>query len=113
MSLLLSLAPGPTRVLKSGVALRLLCQEMEAEVPLGGLYVDCLAHALTVRFLTVGAGGANAATDTGVSALPPRILHRVQEKIAACFLTDLTLNSLAEESGYSRAHFVRMFRAAT
>jgi AraC family transcriptional regulator len=28
------------------------------------------------------------------------------------FRTDLTLTSLAGESGYSRAHFLRMFRAA-
>ncbi len=93
--------------------LRLLCDELEAEAPLGGLYVDCLAHALTVRFLGMGREGLSAVTDSGVSPLPTRILNRVQEKIAACFDTGLSLKSLAEESGYSRAHFLRMFRAAT
>jgi AraC family transcriptional regulator len=29
------------------------------------------------------------------------------------FEADLTLDSLAADSGYSRAHFLRMFRAAT
>jgi AraC family transcriptional regulator len=37
----------------------------------------------------------------------------VREKIEANLDTDLSLESLAEESGYSRAHFLRMFRAAT
>jgi AraC family transcriptional regulator len=48
-----------------------------------------------------------------VSALPPRIFNRVREKIEANLDTDLSLDSLAEESGYSRSHFLRMFRAAT
>jgi AraC family transcriptional regulator len=30
-----------------------------------------------------------------------------------CFSCDLSLQALANESGYSRVHFVRMFRAAT
>ena len=38
---------------------------------------------------------------------------RVREKIEANLEADLSLESLAEESGYSRAHFLRMFRAAT
>jgi AraC family transcriptional regulator len=45
--------------------------------------------------------------------LVPRILNRVREKIEANLDTDLSLHILAEESGYSRAHFLRMFRAAT
>jgi len=48
-----------------------------------------------------------------VSALPHRILNRVRDKIEANLDTVLSLASLAEESGYSRAHFIRMFRAAT
>jgi len=48
-----------------------------------------------------------------VSALPVRALNRVREKVEANLDTDLSLGSLAEETGYSRAHFLRMFRAAT
>jgi AraC family transcriptional regulator len=48
-----------------------------------------------------------------VAVLVPRILNRVREKIEANLDADLSLDSLAEESGYSRAHFLRMFRAAT
>ena len=43
----------------------------------------------------------------------PRILSRVREKIEANLDSDLSLESLAEDSGYSRTHFLRMFRAAT
>src|SRR5271163_4740621 len=54
-----------------------------------------------------------ARTEVRVAALPHRILTRVQDKIEANLDTELSLDSLAEESGYSRAHFLRMFRAAT
>jgi AraC family transcriptional regulator len=45
--------------------------------------------------------------------LPPRILRRIRDRIEAELDTELSLASLAKESGYSRAHFLRMFRAAT
>lgn len=48
-----------------------------------------------------------------IAALPHRILNRVREKIEANLDTVLSLDCLARESGYSRAHFLRMFRAAT
>jgi AraC family transcriptional regulator len=48
-----------------------------------------------------------------VLALPHSILTRVREKIEANLDTVLSLACLAEESGYSRAHFLRMFREAT
>ena len=48
-----------------------------------------------------------------MSALPHCILNRVRDKIEANLDTVLSLASLADESGYSRAHFLRMFRAAT
>lgn len=43
----------------------------------------------------------------------PRVLSRVREKIEANLDADLSLQSLAEESGYSRAHFTRLFRQST
>lgn len=60
----------------------------------------------------IGCGSAGR-PEARVSALPPRILNRVREKIDTNLDTDLSLESLAEESGYSRAHFLRMFREAT
>src|SRR3982074_2050865 len=48
-----------------------------------------------------------------VKPLPPKILRRIRDRIEAELDTELSLTSLAKESGYSRAHFLRMFRAAT
>ena len=47
-----------------------------------------------------------------VSPLPRHILRRVIERMRNLG-TELSLQVLARESGYSRVHFVRMFRAAT
>jgi AraC family transcriptional regulator len=51
--------------------------------------------------------------NSSVEPLPPRILRRIRDRIEAELDTELSLASLAKESGYSRAHFLRMFRAAT
>ena len=92
--------------------LRLLLEELEAERPLGRLYVDSLAHALATRYVLLDVG-TRGRSESRVAGLVPRILSRVRGKIEANLDSDLSLESLAEESGYSRAHFLRMFRAAT
>ena len=46
------------------------------------------------------------------SPLPGHILRRVIERMRNLD-TELSLQVLAKESGYSRVHFIRMFRAAT
>jgi AraC family transcriptional regulator len=51
--------------------------------------------------------------NSSVEPLPPRILCRIRDRIEAKLDAELSLASLAKESGYSRAHFLRMFRAAT
>jgi len=92
--------------------LGLLVEELESKRPLGRLYVDSLAQALVTRYVllehTLGCRKMPKA-----AGLPPRILNRVREKIEANLDADLSLLSLAEESGYSRAHFLRLFRDAT
>lgn len=90
----------------------MLMEELEAERPFGRLYVDSLAHALVTRYVLLDCA-STARQEQRVAGLMPRILRRVREKIEANLDTDLSLDSLAEESGYSRAHFLRMFRAAT
>ena len=92
--------------------LELLIEELETERSLGRLFVDSLAHALATRYLLLECT-ANSHSEPRVSRLPARLLNRVREKIEANLDTDLSLDSLAAESGYSRAHFLRMFRAAT
>ncbi len=91
--------------------LGLLTEEVEAQGPSGKLYVDSLAHALATRYLLME--DSSPTIRIGTSPLPLRILNRVKEKMEASIDADLSLDSLAKESGYSRAHFLRMFRTAT
>jgi len=90
----------------------MLMEELEAERPSGRLYVDSLAHALATRYVLLDCAFMGR-SEPRVAGLVPRILSRVREKIEANLDADLSLDNLAEESGYSRAHFLRMFRAAT
>ncbi len=89
----------------------LLLDELETDAPNGAMYVDSLAHALATRYILLDSR-SSAWSDSQPSALPARILNRVQEKIQANLHTELRLETLAQESGYSRAHFLRMFRVA-
>ncbi len=90
----------------------LLMEELESSAPSGNLYVDSLAHALATRYLLLEEF-LEVRQKPRVSALPHRILSRVCERIEASIEEDLSLETLARESGYSRAHFLRMFRLAT
>ena len=92
--------------------LELLLSELEAQSPAGRLYVESLAHALATRYLMLDCP-PSARSDSHTSPLPSRILNRVRERIEARLCEDVSLEALAEESGYSRAHFLRMFRVAT
>ena len=76
------------------------------------LYTECLAHTLAVRMLYRGRRSRPETNKRGVSALPAHVLRRIIERMR-CFSCDLSLQALANESGYSRVHFVRMFRTAT
>jgi AraC family transcriptional regulator len=92
--------------------IELLLEELEAERPSGRLYIEALAHALAARYVRLDSG-LKGTLEPRAPGLLPRILNRVRDKIEANLEADLSLDSLAEESGYSRAHFLRMFRAAT
>src|SRR5262249_28265991 len=76
------------------------------------LYTEYLAQALDVRMLYQGKQIRPETNSRGASPLPRHVLRRVIERMR-CFSSDLSLQALANESGYSRVHFVRMFRAAT
>ena len=90
----------------------LLITESEAGGPFGRLYADSLIHALASRFIQLGR--AIRPPDKSLQpGLPGHLLRRVLERMNSEFSTDLSLTTLAAESGYSRAHFLRMFRAAT
>ncbi len=91
--------------------LNLLLEELMNRASSNRLYIDSLAYALAARYLALSS--LPAKQDSRRSRLPGRILSRIKEKIEANLEADLTLLSLAEESGYSRAHFLRMFQATT
>jgi AraC family transcriptional regulator len=104
--------------------LMLLMQELEAGTPSGKLYADSLIQALAIRFVLLDskqparlcerhALGPSSESSLQASPLPQRVLRRVKDRIEAELAGDLSLSILAEESGYSRTHFQRMFRAAT
>ena len=76
------------------------------------LYTDYLAHALAVRMLSLGRQAKPQTNNRGGSALPAHVLRRIIERMRS-FSSDLSLQALANESGYSRVHFIRMFKAAT
>lgn len=90
----------------------LLITESEAGGPCGRLYADSLVNALATRFVQLGRAIKPQEKSTK-SGLPGHRLRRVLERMNSEFSTDLGLETLAAESGYSRAHFLRMFRAAT
>jgi AraC family transcriptional regulator len=92
----------------------LLALEVDAGGPCGTLYADSLAHALATRLIYVGRAGQDPEPPPRVSsALPRHLLRRVIDRMRADFKANLNLAVLAAESGYSRAHFLRMFRTAT
>jgi AraC family transcriptional regulator len=110
--------PSTVPVFQSGVQnpsigkiIGLLSDELEAGGQSGTLFAETLAHALAIKFLQ----SYDASEEKIFSTKPllPKILRRIQELIEAELNRQLSLDALAKESGYSRAYFLRMFRAAT
>ncbi len=57
-------------------------------------------------------GGTQVPRPSPCGKLRNRLLQRVLDRMKADLATDLDLSTLAAESGYSRSHFLRTFRAA-
>jgi len=92
--------------------LRLLLKESETGGPYGTLYAESLMTALATR-LVYAARSHKPHSSSRSSPLPTRLLRRVLDRMRADVSANLDLATLAAESGYSRAHFLRTFRAAT
>ena len=90
---------------------KLLLDEIESDGASGALYAESLSCALAIRFLRLGEHVP--ARVRGHAGLPRAKLRRIQEYIQSRLGTDLTLEELAAEVGYSRSHFLRLFRAST
>lgn len=89
--------------------MKLLAAEAAQGGPSGRLYADHLGHALAVRLLL--SSTTKQQNSSTMSPLPRATLRRILERMENLG-ADLDLASLAAESGYSRGHFLRMFRAA-
>jgi AraC family transcriptional regulator len=94
-----------------GNLMRLLENAAKSGEPSDNLYVDHLIYAFTLHLFSLGQGRQYTYIPQG--ALPAHKLRRVIERMNAGLDTDLDLKTIAAESGYSRNHFLRMFRAAT
>jgi AraC family transcriptional regulator len=92
--------------------LMLLIAELEAGGASGKIYGESLALALGSRFLMLSTGVSKIKLPSN-SALAPGKLARIKELIESRLDGDLSLELLARESGYSRAHFARSFHATT
>ncbi|MCU1247050.1 MAG: transcriptional regulator, AraC family [Edaphobacter sp.] len=94
-----------------GYLMRLLENAAKSGEPSDNLYIDHLIYAFTLRLFSLGED--RQFTDLPQGALPTHKLRRVIERMNADLSIDLDLKTIAAESGYSRDHFLRMFRAAT
>jgi AraC family transcriptional regulator len=74
----------------------------------GKLYVDYLAHALVLRLLSLWK--MQRMLPFREASLPTLSLRRVMERMQADPSANWDLATLAGESGFSRNHFIRMFR---
>jgi AraC family transcriptional regulator len=77
----------------------------------GTLYADHVAHAFVLRLLSLWR--LPKRSTAGELSIPRISLRRVLERMHTNPETDWSLASLAEESGFSRNHFIRMFRSST
>lgn len=77
----------------------------------GALFIDHLAHALVLRVLSLWR--LRKASPSRELSMPRLSLRRVLERMHANPETDWSLAALAEESGFSSNHFIRMFRNST
>jgi AraC-like DNA-binding protein len=75
------------------------------------LYLDHLIYALTLHLFFLGQDRRTSHRPKEALAIPR--LRRVIERMRTDLRTNLDLKTLAAESGYSRNHFLRMFRTAT
>jgi AraC family transcriptional regulator len=90
----------------------LLAAEANSGGVSGKLFVEHLARALAVRFRQL-CRGLQDQKPSQPGKMPTRVLQRVLDRMRAGFDTNLDLHTIAAESGYSRTHFLRMFRAST
>ncbi len=90
--------------------LDLLLEEAKEGGPTGQLYRDHLAHAVLIRLISKNAKRRDQTPKESLSGPPLRyVLQFLDENVCK----DISLDTLVAYSGYSRSHFLRIFRAST
>lgn len=91
-----------------------LWRELEHPSLASRLYAETSAHLLVVHLLRqYTRGGAMYTEEVEHGRLTPRQVQRVKEFVRAHLCRDLSLDSLAQQTGFSPYHFARLFRRAT
>ena len=89
--------------------LRAMVREVEEGCPNGTLFAESLSLGIALRLCRTHAQ-ANRASAPERGKLTPAQRLRVEEFIAAHLDADILLAGLAEAAGFSKPHFVRLFR---
>jgi AraC family transcriptional regulator len=97
-----------TRIEAIGWAIK---ADLEADVPSDPLYIESLAHALSVRLIEIATG--NGAQASRVSAMPARRLRLLMEFIETNLDRKLHLAELATVAGVSVTRLKTLFRGST
>jgi AraC family transcriptional regulator len=92
-----------------------LWRELEEGAPSSKLFAECAAQMLILYLLRhyARSGDVTAALQEPGHRLTPQQLHRVSTYIRDHAGTDLTLEVLAQQAGFSPYHFARLFRQTT
>ena len=89
-----------------------LWQELEQSAPVGKLYVQTAAHMLAVHLVRHYTSERGTIKDLS-QGLTDQQMRRVMDFVQAHLEQDLSLESLAHQTGFSPYHFTRLFRHAT
>jgi AraC family transcriptional regulator len=89
---------------------RALWRELESPSPAGGLYASTVAHFLAAHLLRHYSSLGCALLEPPPGRLSSQQTQRVVDFIHAHLTQDLSLDLLAQHSGFSAYHFARLFR---
>ena len=91
--------------------LTMFAEDLASPTPFGAAYREGLLGAFAKHF--AGTFAPSASSPNTELTLSPRQLRKIEEFIEVHLAEDLSLTVVAEESGYSRFHFHRLFKATT
>jgi len=92
-----------------------LWRELEQSSPAGKLYAQTAAQMLAIHLLRhyTSVGGAIKEPPQGLKGLTQQQMRRLTDFIQVHLSQDLSLEVLAQQTGFSSYHFARLFRQTT